>query len=79
MPSRAPFSLPRLALEQVVGGERGAERAAGVARRRLDPDALERAVAQDLAVGDAVERDAAGEAQVLLPGLARRARGSGAA
>ncbi len=66
--------LARLAEVHVVGGERRAERAAGVARRRLDPDALEGAVAQQLAVGDAVERDAAGEAEVLLAGLAARAR-----
>ena len=67
--------LARLAELHVIGGERGAERAAGVAGRRLDPDALELAVAQDLAVGDAVERDAAGQAQVLdAVGAATRSR-----
>ena len=50
--------------------QRGAERAAGVARRRLDPDVLERPFAQQPAVGDAVERDAAGQHQVLHAGLA---------
>ena len=42
---------------------------AGVARRRLNPDVFERAVAQHLAVGDAIERHAAGEAQVLRTGF----------
>ena len=65
----------RAALEPVIGAERRADRAAGVAGRRLHPDALELAVAQHLAVGHAVERDAAGEAQVLRAGLGReRAR-----
>ena len=55
--------------------ERRAERAAGVAGRGLHPDMLEGAVAQHLAVGDAIERDAAGEAEILHAGLAReRAR-----
>ncbi len=49
----------------MIGGERRAQRAAGVARRRLNPDVVEAAVAQDLAVGDAIERDAAGEAEIL--------------
>ena len=44
---------------------RHAERAAGVARRRLNPDVLERPVAQNLAVADAVERHAAGHDEVL--------------
>ena len=52
--------------------QRGAERAAGIARGRLHPDVLERAVAQDLAVGDAVERDAAGEAEVVEAVFARQ-------
>src|ERR1700724_955555 len=55
---------PRLAGVHVIGGERRADRAAGVARRRLDPHALETAVAQNLAVADAIERDAAGQAEV---------------
>ena len=46
-----------------------AERAAGVAGRRLNPDVLERPFAQDAAVADAVERHAAGQAQVLHAGL----------
>ena len=42
----------------------GAERAARVARRRLNPYVVEAAVAQNFAVRHAVERDASGEAQV---------------
>ena len=53
----------------MIGRERGAERAAGVARRRLHPNPFELAVADDLSVGDAVERDAAGQAQMLGAGL----------
>ena len=49
---------------------RHAERAAGIARRRLDPEPLERPFAQQPPVADAVERDAAGQAEVLEPGLA---------
>ena len=75
----APFELARPVLEQMVGGQRRAERAAGIARGRLDPDPLELAVAQDLAVGDAVQRDAAGQAQVLLHRSPSRASASGAA
>ena len=55
-------SLPQM---QMIGRQRRAQRAAGIAGRRLDPDVVENAVAQHLAVGDAVERDAAGEAQIL--------------
>jgi hypothetical protein len=49
-------------------GERRPERAAGVAGRGLDPEVVEDALAQELAVGDAVERHAAGEAEVALAG-----------
>jgi hypothetical protein len=61
----------------VPGRQRRAERAAGIARRRLHPEPVEAAVAQHLAVGDAVERDAAGEAEVaraVLGGEAARQR-----
>ena len=50
----------------MMAAKRGAERAAGVTGRRLDPDAVEGLVAQQLAVGDAVERHAAGEAEVRV-------------
>ena len=65
MPSGRSSTRRGWPLVQVIGRERRAERAAGVAGRRLDPDVLERAVAQHLAVGDAVERHAAGQAQIL--------------
>ena len=45
-----------------------AERPAGVAGRRLDPDVVERPLAQQPAVGHAVERDAAGQDEVLHAG-----------
>ena len=57
---------------EVIGRERCPDRAARVARRRLDPDVVELAVAQHLAVRHAIERDAAREAEVLLPGLYRK-------
>ena len=59
-------------------GERRADRAAGVARRRLDPDIAEGSLAQHPAVGDAVERHATGQAQIigvkLAPCRQRQAR-----
>ena len=55
----------RLIQGQVVGGQRRAERATGIAGGRLYPDMLEGPVAQHLAVGHAVECHAAGQAQVL--------------
>ena len=70
-----PSALRSLAEELVPDRERRADRAAGIARRRLHPDVLEGAVAQDLAVGHAVERDAAGETEIVEAVLAReRAR-----
>ena len=74
MPSRWPLSLRALAEIAVIGGERRADRAAGIARRRLHPDAVEDALAQQLAVGDAVQRHAAGQADVLGAGLLRTER-----
>ena len=48
--------------------ERGAEGPAGVAGGGLDPEAAKRAFAEEAGVGDAVEGDAAGEAEVLFAG-----------
>ena len=48
----------------VVGGQGRAQGTASVARSRLDPDPLERALAQQPPVGDAVERHSARQAQV---------------
>src|SRR2546423_317434 len=45
----------------------GAQGATGVACCRLDPDFFERTVAQDAAVADAVERNAARQTQLPLP------------
>src|SRR5262249_26533596 len=66
---------PRL-LQKLVPDEHGsAEGAAGVAGRGLYPDGLERPLAQQPAVGDAVEGDAAGEDEVLHPGAAVQVAG----
>ena len=58
--------------------QRRAQRAAGVAGGRLDPESLEGPLAQQPAVGHAVERHAAGQDQVflscLLAGAARPIR-----
>jgi hypothetical protein len=48
-------------------GPSSAESAARVARRRLDPDPVEGALAQQPPVGHAVERHAPGQAQIRLP------------
>src|SRR5262249_49333927 len=59
-----------LAQELMPGRKRCPDRAASVTGRRLHPDIRERAVAQDLAVGDAIERHAARQAQIVEPVLA---------
>ena len=65
----------RLVEEMVVGGERRADRAPGVTGRGLDPDAVEVDLAQDAAIGDAIERHAAREAEMPAAGpFHRRAR-----
>src|SRR5205814_8134953 len=65
----APARLPEMTMPDA---ERDAERAAGVAGRRLNPDVVEDALAQDAAVADAVQRDAARQAQIAEAGLAPR-------
>ena len=69
----AAVQLARCSLYRWLASERGAERAAGVARRGLQPDLVEDFLAQQLAVRHAVERDAAREAQVAFAGFARHA------
>jgi len=56
------IDVTRPAKVQMVGGKCRADRAASITRSRLDEDALEVAVAQNLAVCDAVERNAASKA-----------------
>ena len=56
----------------MIGGKRRTERAAGIAGGRLNPDVFETPVAQHLAVGDAIERHAAGETQIALAGFRRK-------
>ena len=53
----------------MAGGECRADRAAGISCRRLNPDVADGAVAQHFAVGDAIERDPAGEAQLFHAGF----------
>ena len=48
----------------MIGCESRADRAAGVACRRLHPDVVENVLTQQLAVGDAIQRHAAGQADV---------------
>src|SRR5262249_6884961 len=62
----------RFAAIAVPEAERDAERAARVACRRLDPDLIEDALAQDAAVADAIERDAACQTEIAQSGLALR-------
>ncbi len=50
----------------------GADRAAGVACGRLNPNPIDSSIANDLAVGDTVERHAAGETQVADAVLAHQ-------
>jgi len=57
-----------LVVEELIPHEqRGAQRAAGIARRRLDPDVLEGRFPQDSTVRDAVERHAAGQVRFFMP------------
>ncbi len=58
----------RLVLDREMAVIGAAYRDPVVARRRLDPHILESGLAHDLAVGDAVQRDAAGDTQVLGSG-----------
>ena len=56
---------------EVIGGEGCSQRAAGISGRRLHPHFVEAQVAKHFAVGDAIERHAAGEAQVARAGFGR--------
>ena len=67
--ARRRLGSARLAEEGVIADQRRTERAAGIAGGGLHPDVVENALAQDLAVGDAVERHAAGQAQMALARL----------
>ncbi len=72
-----PGDLPGLAQDLVPGKQRGTQGTARIARGGLNPDVLERALAEQPAVGDAVQRHAAGHHQILgpsgaLPGVTGR-------
>jgi hypothetical protein len=64
-----------LALINMINRERGAECAAGIARRWLHPDIAKATIQEHLPVGNAVERDAARETQIVYAGLVREAAG----
>src|SRR5579863_579695 len=67
--------LLAIAAAVVITGESRAERAAGIARGGLDENALEFSVTQNFAIRDAIQRDAASEAEIFLAGFrSRRAR-----
>ena len=66
---RVPVHLPLVAQELMPHEQSGAQRASCVARRRLNPEVLERCLSQDSAVGDAIEGHAAGQGEVLHAGL----------
>src|SRR5437763_5346450 len=57
-------NLSRLLMIMMPAEKRGAERATGVARGRLDPDFLERSLAEHSAVAYTIERDAAGQTKM---------------
>ena len=59
----------RMAEQLMPDEERHPQRAARVARRRLNPDVVERSLPQDPSIGDAVQRDAARQAEVPHAGL----------
>ena len=53
----------------MIHGERSADGKSGITRGRLDVNALERRVIEYFSVGDAIEGDAAGEAQRFFAGF----------
>ena len=66
--------VPRVAEQLMPDEQCGPQCPAGVPGRGLDPDVLEGSFTQNLAVGDAVERHAARQSQVLRTG--ERVRGA---
>ena len=69
------IELAAFAEEQVPSRKSRPDRAAGVACCRLNPDVLEHAVAQNLSVCDAVERDATRKTEAVETVLARECTG----
>src|SRR3989442_3810517 len=64
---RAEARLLEMAVPQREGDP---DRAARVTRGRLNPDLIEELLAQDASIADTVERDAAGQTQILHAGFA---------
>ena len=57
----------RFAIVDMMYRQSGTQSTSGVARGRLDPQIGKLLGAQHLAVSDAIQRDAACEAQILIP------------
>ena len=55
--------------EEMESGKCSSDGSAGVARCRLNPQFLEGAIAQHLAIGNAVERDTSGQAKLAETGF----------
>src|ERR1041385_92956 len=76
-PEQAPLlriaraNLSRLIKELMPNERSSAQRASGIARSRLNPDVIEWSFAQQPSIGNAVERDTAGQHEVLHFGLTR--------
>ena len=64
----------RVVEDLVPAVQRGADGAAGVAGRGLDPEVLERPLAQQDTIRDAVERDSTGETHVRSPVVSAASR-----
>ena len=62
----------RMTFELIPAPQRGSQSAAGISRRGLDPEILERPFAEQAAVGDAIQRDAAGQTEAFQLGLTVR-------
>jgi hypothetical protein len=63
------LEAPGIAKEPVVGQERGSQGTARIASNRLHENVAERRFGDDPTVHHRIERDAAGQAEIFLPGL----------
>ena len=69
---RLSRGLALLAELAVIGRQCRTDRTAGISRRGLDPDILKNVMREDFAVCHAVERHAAGQAQIVQASLLAR-------
>ena len=65
----------RLAFVKVVRGQRGTQGAARIAGSGLNPDVLKTSIAQDPAIGHAIQCHSSSETQVFCPSLFRQGTG----